>query len=42
MSDHRKHIQRGEPVIGCTGCEAIDPGTWRELYADAHNDDTVS
>lgn len=33
---HRQHWIHGEPVIGCSSCEAIDPGTWRERYADTH------
>lgn len=28
---HHLHVL---PAIGCTACEAIDPGTWRERYAE--------
>lgn len=30
-SRHHLHVS---PELGCTHCEAIDPGTWRERYAD--------
>jgi hypothetical protein len=28
------HASHQAPVIGCASCEAIDPGTWRERYAE--------
>ena len=34
--DHDIHWRTGAPVIGCSECEAIDPGTWRARYADTH------
>jgi hypothetical protein len=33
---HEGHWAAGEPKIGCSDCEAIDNGTWRERYAETH------
>lgn len=29
-----RHAFHTAPETGCPACEAIDPGTWRERYAD--------
>jgi hypothetical protein len=31
---HARHIV---PILGCTACEAISPGEWRERYSDYMN-----
>jgi len=36
MLKARRHPFHMSPVIGCSSCEAIDPGIWRERYSERY------